>query len=120
MLYDAYLAQRDALAPLRLLAEAARSVIGQPWPVIGGLPFVRGAAAALDLFSHAGLSHERAPFGFTSVTVDGVEIPVAEEIVSTHPFCRLVHFRKTAANLLQPKLLMVAPLSGHFATLLRG
>jgi len=119
MLYEAYLAQRDALAPLRLFAEAARSVIGQPWPVIGDLPLVRGTAAALDLFSHAGLSHERAPFGFTTVTVDGAEIPVTEEIVSTHPFCRLVHFRK-AVNLEQPKLLMVAPLSGHFATLLRG
>jgi len=119
MLYDAYLAQRDALAPLRFFAEAARNVIGQSWPVIGDLPFMRGTAAALDLFSHAGLSHERAPFGFASVTVDGAEIPVTEEIVSTHPFCRLVHFRK-AASVHQPKLLMVAPLSGHFATLLRG
>src|SRR5438067_960595 len=119
MLYDAYLAQRDALAPLRFFAEAARNVIGQSWPVIGDLPFMRGTAAALDLFSHAGLSHERAPFGFASVTVDGAEIPVTEEIVSTHPFCRLVHLRK-AASVHQPKLLMVAPLSGHFATLLRG
>src|SRR5205823_6872608 len=91
----------------------------QSWPVIGDLPFMRGTAAALDLFSHAGLSHERAPFGFASVTIDGAEIPVTEEIVSTHPFCRLVHFRK-GGSVQQPKLLMVAPLSGHFATLLRG
>src|SRR5205823_12389868 len=91
----------------------------QSWPVIGDLPFMRGTAAALDLFSHAGLSHERAPFGFASVTSDGAEIPITEEIVSTHPFCRLVHFRK-GASVQQPKLLMVAPLSGHFATLLRG
>src|SRR4029077_4164088 len=85
----------------------------------GNLPLMRGTAAALDLFSHAGLSHERAPFGIASVTVDGADIPVSEEIVANHPFCRLVHFRKAAA-LDQPKLLMVAPLSGHFATLLRG
>ena len=119
MLYEAYLAQRDALAPLRFFAEAARSVIGQSWPVIGDHPLIRGTAAALDLFSHSGLSHERAPFGIAGVTIDGVEIPVTEEIVSTHPFCRLVHFRKAAGSE-QPKLLMVAPLSGHFATLLRG
>jgi poly(3-hydroxybutyrate) depolymerase len=123
MLYEAYLAQRDALAPLRLFAEAARSVIGQPWPLIGDHPLMRGTAAALDLFSHSGLSHERSPFGISSVTIDGAEIPVSEEIVSTHPFCRLVRFRKAGTldqTLDQPKLLMVAPLSGHFATLLRG
>src|SRR5438270_5628576 len=119
MLYYAYEAHRGALAPLRLLAETARSLIDQPWPIIGNLPLMRGTAAALDLFSHAGLSHERAPFAIDSVTIDGAEIPISEEIVSTHPFCRLVHFRK-AATLDQPKLLMVAPLSGHFATLLRG
>src|SRR5437764_3211829 len=119
MLYYAYEAHRGALAPLRLLAETARSLIDQPWPIIGGLPLMRGTAAALNLFSRSGLSHERAPFGIDNVTIDGAAIPITEEIVSTHPFCRLVHFRK-AVQIEQPKLLMVAPLSGHFATLLRG
>ena len=120
MLYDAYLAQRDALAPLRFFAGAAGCVIGQPWPIIGNLPFMRGTAAALNLFSRTGISHERRPFGIASVTADGAEVPVTEEIVATHPFCRLVRFRKAGASVDQPKLLMVAPLSGHFATLLRG
>src|SRR6266566_482738 len=119
LLYCAYQAQSDALAPLRLFADAARGLLDQPWPGIGDLPLVRGAAAALNLFSHTRLSHERAPFGIDRVTVDGAEIAVSEEVVAVHPFCRLVHFRKAAA-LDQPKLLMVAPLSGHFATLLRG
>src|SRR5213082_783144 len=119
MLYYAYEAHRGAMAPLRLQAETARSLIHQPWPIIGNLPLMRGIAAALNLFSRSGLSHERAPFGIDNVTIDGAAIPITEEIVSTHPFCRLVHFRK-AATLDQPKLLMVAPLSGHFATLLRG
>jgi poly(3-hydroxybutyrate) depolymerase len=119
MLYDAYQAQRDALAPWRFFAETARSLIGHSGPIIGNLPLVRGTAAALTLLSRTGISHERAPFGIDSVTVDGADIPVSEEIVANHPFCRLVHFRKAAA-LDQPKLLMVAPLSGHFATLLRG
>src|SRR3979409_1021370 len=119
MLYYAYEAQRGALAPLRLFAETVHSLIDQPWPIIGNLPLMRGIAAALNLFSRSGLSHERAPFGIDNVTIDGAAIPLTEEIVSPHPFCRLVHFRK-AATLDQPKLLMVAPLSGHFATLLRG
>ena len=119
MLYYAYEAQRGALAPLRLFAETVHSLINQPWPIIGNLPLMRGTAAALNLFSRSGLSHERAPFGIDNVTIDGAAIPITEEIVSTHPFCRLVHFRK-AVQVEQPKLLMVAPLSGHFATLLRG
>jgi poly(3-hydroxybutyrate) depolymerase len=119
MLYEAYQAQRDALAPLRFFAETARSLIGQSGPIIGNLPLVRGTAAALTLLSRTGISHERAPFGIASVAVDGADIPVSEEIVASHPFCRLVRFRKAAAPD-QPKLLMVAPLSGHFATLLRG
>jgi poly(3-hydroxybutyrate) depolymerase len=119
MLYDAYQAQRDALAPWRFFAETARSLIDHSGPVIGDLPLVRGTAAALTMLSRTGISHERAPFGISSVTVDGADVPVSEEIVATHPFCRLVHFRK-AVPLDQPKLLMVAPLSGHFATLLRG
>ena len=119
MLYYAYQAQCDALFPLRLMAETAGSLLApktRPW--FGELPLVRGAAAALDLFSKSGLRHERPDFGISRVRVDGAEVPVSEEIVLTHPFCRLVHFRK-AIPVDQPKLLIVAPLSGHFATLLR-
>src|SRR5260221_4300284 len=119
LLYCAYQAHCDALAPVRLFADAARGLLDQPWLGIGDLPLVRGSAAALNLFSNTRLSHERAPFGIGRVTVDGAEIAVSEEVVAVHPFCRLLHFRKEAA-LHQPKLLMVAPLSGHFATLLRG
>jgi poly(3-hydroxybutyrate) depolymerase len=119
MLYHAYQIQCDAFAPVRLFAETARRWLGQPWPVFGDLPAVRGAAAAMDLLSHAGVSHERPAFAIDRVTVDGADIPVVEETVAVRPFCKLVHFRKEAAPE-QPKLLMVAPLSGHFATLLRG
>ncbi|HTV88810.1 MAG TPA: polyhydroxyalkanoate depolymerase [Stellaceae bacterium] len=120
MLYYAYQAQCDALAPLRLLAETTGTLLAAKWqPWFGELPFVRGAAAALDLFSHSGLTHERPAFGIARVKAGDVEVPVEEAVVLTHPFCRLVHFRK-AIDIAQPKLLIVAPLSGHFATLLRG
>ncbi len=125
MLYYAYQAHCDALAPVRLFAETAVNLLDQawqawqPWPVVGDLPLVRGAAAALNLFSRTRLSHERPAFGIDRVSVDGLDIAVGEETVAVHPFCRLVNFRKAAA-LDQPKLLVVAPLSGHFATLLRG
>jgi poly(3-hydroxybutyrate) depolymerase len=122
MLYYAYQAQCDALAPLRLFAETARTMFDQawqPWPGVGDLPLVRGTLAAMRLFSDTRLSHERPAFGIDRVSVDGAEIAVSEEAVALHPFCRLVHFKKAAVQG-QPKLLVVAPLSGHFATLLRG
>jgi poly(3-hydroxybutyrate) depolymerase len=119
MLYHAYQAQCDAFAPMRLFAETAHRWLGQAGPIFGDLPAVRGAAAAMDFISRAGMSHERPPFGIDRVTIGGAEVAVIEETVAAHPFCRLVRFRKDMA-LDQPKLLMVAPLSGHFATLLRG
>jgi poly(3-hydroxybutyrate) depolymerase len=71
------------------------------------------------MFSHTYISHEHPPFGISEVDVAGETVPVVEEVVLATPFCRLLHFKKEGIAG-QPKLLMVAPLSGHFATLLRG
>jgi poly(3-hydroxybutyrate) depolymerase len=119
MLYEAYQAQNDLLAPVRLIAEAFRGFLDQPWPVVGNAPLVRTAAAAMELLSNAGVSHRRPEFGIRTVTIQGKEVAVSEVIVASGPFCNLLHFRKDA-ELEQPRILVVAPLSGHFATLLRG
>ncbi|MBV9824572.1 MAG: polyhydroxyalkanoate depolymerase [Alphaproteobacteria bacterium] len=118
MLYDAYQAQCDALAPFRLFAEAAGSVLAQPW-MVGNSLLVRNTAAALNLFSHTQITHEHPPFGIESVVVAGDRLPVVEDVALATPFCRLLHFVKDGAPE-QPKLLIVAPMSGHFSTLLRG
>ena len=118
MLYYAYQAQCDVLAPLRMFAEAAHGLFQQSWPG-DGHPLIRGTAAALNLFSNTRISHERPKFGIDRVIAGGDEVALSEEAVAIHPFCRLLHFKK-AADLEQPKLLVVAPLSGHFSTLLRG
>jgi poly(3-hydroxybutyrate) depolymerase len=119
MLYDAYQAHSDVFGPIRLMAEAFRGFFDQPWPLIGDMPLVRGAAAAMELLSHAGMSHDRPDFGIRTVTISGEEVAVAEEAVASHPFCSLLHFRKEASRD-EPRVLVVAPLSGHFPTLLRG
>src|SRR5262245_48741357 len=119
MLYDAYQAYRDAVAPLRRAAGAVRQLLDAAASPGAQPPLWRGAAAVLDLFSHAGLSHERPAFGVRSVLVEGREIAVTERAVATHPFCRLLHFRKEASRD-APMVLVVAPLSGHFSTLVRG
>jgi poly(3-hydroxybutyrate) depolymerase len=73
----------------------------------------------MELLSNAGMSHDRPDFGIGSVAVDGREVAVTEEVVASHPFCNLLHFRKEAIRD-EPTILVVAPLSGHFPTLLRG
>jgi poly(3-hydroxybutyrate) depolymerase len=119
MLYDTYQAHNDVFAPIRLGAEFCRAVLTQPWPLIKDAPFVRGTAAALELLSNAGMSHGRPDFGIRSVRIGGEDVAVIEETVASHPFCRLLHFRKEASRE-EPTVLVVAPLSGHFSTLLRG
>ena len=120
MLYETYQAQRDAFAPVRLFAQTVQGVLSQPWPVIAYHPMVRAAAAACELVARAGMWHERPAFGIKTVTIGGRVLPVEEAVVARHPFCTLLHFRKEGIAAVQPRVLLVAPLSGHFATLLRG
>lgn len=119
MLYDAYQAYDDVLAPFRLMAEASCGVLDRCRLGFADTPLMRRAAAALELLSHAGLSHERPAFGIDAVTVAGDKVPVTEEVVASDPFCNLLHFRKQGMRD-EPTVLVVAPLSGHFPTLLRG
>ncbi|HTZ80330.1 MAG TPA: polyhydroxyalkanoate depolymerase [Stellaceae bacterium] len=119
MLYTAYQVHSDVLAPVRLMAEATRGWLQHPWPMVGGHPVVRGLAAACELMARAGMSHQRPAFGLAETTVAGRIVAVHEEVASEQPFCNLVHFRKETV-VEQPRVLVVAPLSGHFSTLLRG
>lgn len=119
MLYETYQAHSDAFAPLRLIAGATRGFLDQPWPLLANHPLLRHAAAACELLSRAGISHRRPDFGIAQTTVAGKKVAVQEKTILRSPFCSLLHFRKDSA-IEQPRLLIVAPLSGHFATLLRG
>src|SRR5438067_10233439 len=119
MLYDAYQIHNDLLGPLRLMAEALRGFFDHPWPLVGNAPVMRRAAAAMELLSNAGMSHDRPDFGIRSVTIAGEEVAVTEEVAASTPFCNLLHFRKDSQRE-EPIVLVVAPLSGHFPTLLRG
>jgi poly(3-hydroxybutyrate) depolymerase len=119
MLYAAYQAHSDVLAPIRLIAQAANGWLSQPWPILAENALVRSAAAALELVSRAGMSHQRPAFGITETKVGDAVWRVEERAVPLHPFCDLLHFAKPDAPA-QPRVLIVAPMSGHFSTLLRG
>lgn len=118
MLYQTYQMQEDLIAPVRSLANAMRSVIG---PGFWGLGDSLGArfAAALEMISRYQLTHTRPDFAIPTVRVGNRDVPVAVETALDLPFGKLLHFSKDV-DTAQPRILVVAPLSGHFATLLRG
>jgi polyhydroxyalkanoate depolymerase len=119
MLYSAYQLQADLMKPVRLMAEAAMSVLGAPSLASLDNAALRHWAAAAEMLSRAGLTHHRPDFGIEHVMVNGEEVPVREEAALTTPFGTLLHFAKDGISG-QPRVLVVAPLSGHFATLLRN
>jgi poly(3-hydroxybutyrate) depolymerase len=119
MLYQAYQVQVDAFAPFRVLAQASKEVLNHPWLAFRDHPMLRHAAATAELVSRAGVSARRPEFGIAATSVAGREVAVREVPVLKTPFCTLLHFRKES-TVEQPRVLLVAPLSGHFATLLRG
>lgn len=119
MLYQAYQAHCDIVGPLRALAGRAATVIGVPPVGFGDSQLLRNLTAVYELISRAGLTHARPPFGIDSVTVGNREVAVREVPAHVTPFGTLLHFEKDVEQA-QPRVLLVAPLSGHFATLLRS
>jgi len=119
MLYQAYQAHCDMMGPLRALASGAISAIGAPLVGFTNTPVLRNLTATYELISRAGLTHERPPFGVDTVMVGNRPVAVTEEAAFTAPFGTLLHFRKDI-DMAQPRVLLVAPLSGHFSTLLRN
>ncbi len=120
MLYQLHEWQHAAMAPMRLMAEAQASLLNLPHPV-NMMPAARGLAAGLEVFERVTRRYPKPKFGFDPVTVGGRKRAVNERVVLRLPFCQLKHFeREGTAQRKDPKLLIVAPLSGHYATLLRG
>jgi poly(3-hydroxybutyrate) depolymerase len=115
MMYQAYQLQSDLISPLRL---AAQHLSASLWLKETEGSLMRKVAAACDVISRMRLTHSRPPYNIDEVTVGEREYAVTEETVLTLPFGTLLRFRKEGAEP-QPKVILVAPLSGHFATLLR-
>jgi polyhydroxyalkanoate depolymerase len=118
MLYAAYQAQADLLAPFQAFADLTSTAFRQSCAGPLANPFFRRVAASAELFSRAHLTHTRPPFGIDFVEVDGEHVDVFEDVVLDMPFGALLHFKK-AREIEQPKVVLFAPMAGHFPTLLR-
>ena len=118
VLYQLYDWQRAAMEPWRALAQVANEFYGHPGSPMSYLPGSRNVAAAFDLMGRLTRRYERPAFGIGRVRVGRREYAITEAVELEQPFCRLLHFVKQDAPP-QPRVLVFAPLSGHFATLLR-
>ena len=118
MLYQMYEMQRLALQPMRAMVSGALSMMGDN--PLREIPFGRVTTAALDSFEHTTRTFGKPGFGHATTKIDGETVAVTEEIALHLPWCDLLHFKRAADRPADRTLLIVAPLSGHFATLLRG
>ena len=118
--YPTYQAFADMMLPMRHGAALVNHSL-DAWPAFGDTPHGRSLRAACELMTLAGLTPVRPPFGIDSVVTEGKPVAIVEEVVGGTPFGSLLHFRKaTPPTVAQPRVLVIAPMSGHFATLLRG
>ncbi|MBY0455415.1 MAG: polyhydroxyalkanoate depolymerase [Burkholderiaceae bacterium] len=126
MLYKLYETQRSLMEPFSDFAQASSKLFSNPGSPLSQTPVAQRVSAAYDVFYRLGKDYEKPTFDIKTVLVDGVEVAIHERVYLDKPFCELRRFKRfsddpaTLTKLkTQPVVLIVAPLSGHYATLLR-
>jgi poly(3-hydroxybutyrate) depolymerase len=126
MLYQVYESQRTLMEPFIDFAQTAAKLYGNPLSAVGQNPFAQRVAAGYSLMYRLGKDYEKPAFDIQTIDVEGNSIAIHERIEIDKPFCELRRFKRftdepaTLTRLKgQPAVLIVAPLSGHYATLLR-
>jgi poly(3-hydroxybutyrate) depolymerase len=120
--YYWYEAAHLMLSPARAASDVGRLIFNNPANPLTHTPYGRTVSAACELFERTTRRYGKPAFGLSQTSVNGQRVPVTERIVWERPFGRVIAFDRALnfAHRPQPKILMVAPMSGHFATLLRG
>lgn len=122
MFYQLYELNHAAVQPARVYADAVRMFYTNPLNPFAHTSWGRSVAATAELFERTTRRYSKPQFGLTRTVVDWKSVAVTEKTVWSRPFCNLLRFERTvpAGRRPDPKLLIVAPMSGHYATLLRG
>jgi len=118
-LYHLHEMQYAAIAPLNMFAGASKLLHRNPFSPLTYTGFGRHMAAAAEVLERVTHRYGKPDFGILHTVMNGKHVTIYEEVVMEKPFCKLIHFQKYG-KVKQPKLLIVAPMSGHHATLLRG
>lgn len=122
MFYQFYELNHAALGPFRAAADVTKLYFQNPLNPFTHTHLGRSMAAACELFERTTRRYGKPEFGIKTTLVGGTRVPVTERVVWERPFCRMIHFERglEAGRRHDPKVLLVAPMSGHYATLLRG
>ena len=123
MLYHWYELGHVAVRPARAAANGYRLFFNHPFNPFTHTPVGRHAVAACEVFERTTRRYDKPSFRIETTRVDGADVAVREAVVWEQPFCRVIHFERDISDEQRaesPRVLLVAPLSGHFATLLRG
>ena len=123
MLYQTYEMAHAAAGPMRAALRAGAYLLRHPGNPAAYSPAAPGLLAAVEVAERATRRYQKPAFGLVSTLINGESVPIDEQVVLRKPFCQLKHFRRVTqdpARLADPKLLIIAPMSGHWATLLRG
>lgn len=119
MLYQFYELQHAILTPARIAAELTKSAFSNPWNPLSHMQLGRSIAAGAEVFERVARKFGKPEWRLNETTIDGKKIGVVEETIVEKPFCKLVHFKRDIKRK-DPQVLLVAPMSGHHATLLRN
>ncbi|MBX5040573.1 polyhydroxyalkanoate depolymerase [Rhizobium lentis] len=122
MFYQLYELNHAAMAPFRAAADIMRFAYANPLNPFAQTPFGRTMAASLEMFERTTRRYGKPEFGLKQTTIGEQTVSVREEVVWSRSFCNLLHFARNvpAGRAADPRILIVAPMSGHYATLLRG
>lgn len=121
MLYDLHELQRAFLTPMAAFTDTGSQLFSHPYSPLAYTPMSRQLAATCELAHRLGKDYEKPQWGLDSTLIDGQAIAITEHTILAKPFCNLVQFKRSLpkSHKPDPTVLLVAPLSGHHATLLR-
>lgn len=119
MMYAFHEMQHLALAPMRMVTDHLSQALNNPLNPFRDSPMARNMASAMSIFEQLTRRYGKPAWGLAETEIDGKPVKIVEETVIHRTYCHLIHFRREAERD-DPKLLIVAPFSGHYATLLRG
>ncbi len=122
-LYQAFELNHAILAPFRAISDMTKLALSNPLNPMTHTPLGKSIAAACEIFERTTRRYGKPSFGIKEVEIEGQAIPVSEEVVWRKPFCEIRHFKRDFPQVQKEnksKVLIVAPMSGHYATLLRG
>lgn len=119
-LYHLYEMQQAALAPVRIMTDATQALMRNPWMPLSYTQLGQSLAAGAEVLEGVIKQRNKPEWGLDTTQIRGRTVPVTQEVALRLPFCDLMHFKRGATAPNDPQVLVVAPMSGHFATLLRG